>query len=855
MERNELKRIIKLENKINKIVTDMGFPFIPIEWDIIPEEKMWEILAYHSPTQISNWKFGRDYERQRTIFENYSNHLPYECVIYGDPCRAYLMKSNVFAVQVLVMAHVVGHSVFFKENKLFEKARIDLGTVLAEANLRVTEYEKLYGIDEVEKTIDAGHAIQMHSSPFATETENEKRIRVYNQMKEMYKPRNSDFADVILGDPNEILDVERYNRNLMRTLKMTTPVEPTEDLLRYIIDNSSVLEDWQKDILEVIRYEGQYYWPIIRTKFMNEGFACITGNSLVHTENGFVPMKQAIEFCSKTVGLNKDLTDIEARMILPKKDTLKIRTNIGTVLEGALDHRIMTPNGDVMLKDLNTGDSISTTVGTNIWPLDKIKIDIDKCYDHLKFSKSLDVTIPSEIDEDLAYLMGVITSEGHYLGRGFGITNNDTGLLSTCIDIIKKYFNKEIKIIERERKGTFDITVHSTAIMDFLYQAGMFNEKSNNKNIPWSILQSPKSVVSSFLAGLFDGDGCVYHNGKYQRQLIMTSKSLSLIEHYIILLMNYGIIGTFKKNKKEGYNDCYQHCISSAKCIKIFEKNIPLKSIKKQQLIKECLNNVKWSYDVPTTATITSIEKGSDVLYDWSIPNGNHYEAQGFINHNCFIHQKVMDQLFHDGDLTPEEHGQYNYSNSLVKAQTRMSMNPYLIGSHIWETIEDRWNKGQYGSEWNDCTDFKRKENWDTKEMKGIEKIKDVLPTYTDWMFFQDFLTSDIIEKLDLFIYYEQEYSDGTIDYIRTNHTLDEIKQIIINSFSNSGIPKIEIVDGNANDGAGHLLLNHVYSGAPLDRQYCEETMKHICYLWGRDVYLKTVSQGKDMMAHVSKKK
>lgn len=494
MEKTELKRIIKLENKINKIVTDMGFPFIPIEWDIIPEEKMWEILAYRAPTQISNWKFGRDYERQRTIFENYSNHLPYECVIYGDPCRAYLMKSNVFAVQVLVMAHVVGHSVFFKENKMFEKARIDLGTVLAEANSRVTEYEKLYGIDEVEKTIDAGHAIQMHSSPFATETEDEKRVRVYNQMKEMYKPRKSDFADVILGDPNEVLDVERYNRNLMRTLKMTTPVEPTEDLLRYIIDNSSALEDWQKDILEVIRYEGQYYWPIIRTKYMNEGFA-------------------------------------------------------------------------------------------------------------------------------------------------------------------------------------------------------------------------------------------------------------------------------------------------------------------------------------------------------------------------CFIHERVMDQLFHEGDLTPEEHGQYNYSNSLVKAQNKMSMNPYLIGSHIWKTIETRWDKGQHGSDWKDCTDFKKKEEWDTKEMGGLAKIKDVLPTYTDWMFFQDFLTDDVIEKLDLFIYYEQEYPDGTIDYIRTGHSLDEIKQIIINSFSNSGIPKIEVVDGNANDGAGHLLLNHVYSGAPLDRQYCEETMKHICYLWGRDVYLKTVSQGKDMMAHVSRKK
>lgn len=850
----ELKRLIKLENKINKIVTDMGFDFIPIEWDIIPEQKMWEILAYRGPTQISNWKFGRDYEKQRTIFENLSNHLPYECVIFGDPCRAYLMKSNTFAVQVLVMAHVVGHSVFFKENKMFSKARIDLGTLLSEANIRVNEYEKLYGLEDVEKTIDAGHAIQMHSSPFATETEEEKRIRVFEQMKEKHKPRTSEFADVILGDPDEKKDVEHYNRQLHRMVKMMTPVEPTEDLLRYIIDNSSVLEDWQKDILEVIRYEGQYYWPIIRTKFMNEGFACIAGNSLVHTENGFVPIEKAIEFCGNVVGIDKSFTNIETRMVLPNQSTLKIYTNIGTVLEGALDHRIMTPNGDKMLKDINIGDIISTTVGTNLWPTDNVKIDIDSCYEHLKYSKSIDVTIPNEINEDIAYLMGVITSEGHYLGRGFGITNNDIDILEVCVNIINTYFNKKVSIIERERKGTFDVIVHSTAIMDFLFQAGMFEGKSNEKNIPWSILQSPKSVVSAFMAGLFDGDGCVYYDGKYTRQLIMTSKSLTLIEQYITLLLNYGIVGSFKKNKKEGYDDCYQHCISSSKCIKIFNDNIQMKSIKKQKLIKECLSNIKWSYDVPNTATIISIENSNNILYDWSIPNGNHYEAQGFINHNCFIHERVMEQLFKDGDLTPEEHGQYNYSNSLVKAQTRMSMNPYLIGSHIWEKIENRWNKGQYGYEWLNCTDVKKKDEWDTKEMSGLDKIKDILPSYTDWMFFQDFLTNEIIEDLDLFIYIEHEYPDGTIDYIRTDHTAEQVKEIIINSFSNSGIPKIEIVDGNYGDGAGHLFMSHNFVGSPLDQKYTEETMKHIAYLWGRNIYLKTQIGEKEMIAQVTKK-
>ena len=127
MNNSQLKRLIKLEDKINRIVTGYGYNYYPIEYDVIPETKMWEILSYRSPVQISNWKFGRDFEKQRTIFEQVDPSLPYECIIFGDPNRAYLMGSNPFAVQALVMAHCVGHSTFFKENKWFSKSRIEIG--------------------------------------------------------------------------------------------------------------------------------------------------------------------------------------------------------------------------------------------------------------------------------------------------------------------------------------------------------------------------------------------------------------------------------------------------------------------------------------------------------------------------------------------------------------------------------------------------------------------------------------------------------------------------------------------------------------------------------------------------------
>jgi len=404
------------------------------------------------------------------------------------------MISNTFSVQLLVMVHVMAHCIVFENNRWFRNTRKDLIQVLSNAAHRVNKYESIYGIDEVEQVIDAGRALQFHSSPFDLETESEKKIRVYNNLKKKIRAtHSSEFADIGTDSSKNIFDaienIEQFNYELLRNIQRTTPIEPTEDILRFIIDNSKYLEDWQKDILEICRMEGQYYWPIIRTKYINEGTA-------------------------------------------------------------------------------------------------------------------------------------------------------------------------------------------------------------------------------------------------------------------------------------------------------------------------------------------------------------------------CFFHEKVINELFKEGYLDSTEHGQYNYSNSLVKAQSVMSMNPYLIGSEILSNIEDRWNKGKHGIEYENCTDYHQKENWDTHEMKGIEKIKEVISTYTDWMLFQDFLTEELIDKLDLYIYVSQE-TPFTVDYIRTGHGAKQIKELIISCFANSSVPKIEVVSSKDNN----LVLKHNYSGLPLDRKYSEETMKHICRLWGNTVYLETESDDKKIIIKVGEEK
>jgi stage V sporulation protein R len=201
-------------------------------------------------------------------------------------------------------------------------------------------------------------------------------------------------------------------------------------------------------------------------------------------------------------------------------------------------------------------------------------------------------------------------------------------------------------------------------------------------------------------------------------------------------------------------------------------------------------------------------------------------------------HEKICTDLFNEGYLNQEEHGQYNYSNALVKAMHKGQMNPYLIGSEIWKNIEERWDKGRHGSDYENCMNAEEKENWDTKDMKGREKIDSLVKSYTDWFFMQDFLTPELVNDINLYIFKFEE-TMSTVDVVRTRHTAKQIRDLIIRSFSHNLIPKIVVRNGNYK-GRGFMYIQHMHTGVDLDVRYATETMKHIYNLWGETIFLET---------------
>jgi stage V sporulation protein R len=471
MNQTDLERLNDADRLIREIAADMGLSCLPQEFDVVPANKMLEIMAYRLPVNFSHWSFGRDYEIERTRFEH-GYGAPYEVVFNSDPCRAYLMDTNPLPIQVLVIAHVYGHNDFMKNNLHFERSRRDMITSASEATARLRGYERDYGADAVERLIDAGLTVEWNIDPDEEshrESEEDARERLYGWAKQA--PTGGQFDDLLR--PKREIDSEQK-----RELRKKTPPEPTVDLLGYVTEHSPrPLQEWEKDVLNVIRNQSTYFMPYRRTKIMNEGWA-------------------------------------------------------------------------------------------------------------------------------------------------------------------------------------------------------------------------------------------------------------------------------------------------------------------------------------------------------------------------TYWHQRIMQRLFEEKFLTAEDHGFYNLYNARVKAHNPRSINPYLLGSAIFENIEARWNAGRFGKDFEEVSNAQARAAWDTHAMQGRKKILDVRRTHMDWFFVDEFLSSEVVGSLDLYVHYEKDrgnYYESVVEVV----DWQTVKRYLVQSLMNWGVPRVLVVDGNYK-GSSQLYLRHVYEGLPLDDEYCRKTLDEIFFLWGRPVYLET---------------
>ena len=168
-------------------------------------------------------------------------------------------------------------------------------------------------------------------------------------------------------------------------------------------------------------------------------------------------------------------------------------------------------------------------------------------------------------------------------------------------------------------------------------------------------------------------------------------------------------------------------------------------------------------------------------------------------------------------------------------------INPYKMGVELLRDIEDRWNKGKFGPEYDRCDDAEERRTWDRELGLGREKIFQVRRIYNDVSFIDEFITPEFAEAQKLFVY---GFNQATGQFEILDRDYRVVRDRLLNSLTNFGNPIISVVDGNHKN-RGELYLYHDWSGVDLEFEAALKTLKNVYKLWNRPVHIETREGGK----------
>lgn len=281
-ERAELERWIDL---IAERAAEYGLDFYPTHFEVVPDYVIYELGSYSLPARFSHWTFGRDYHRQKTMYE-YGMSKIYEIVFNTDPCQAFLLESNSLLAHKFVVAHVLGHNDFFKNNVYFEHTDRQMIEKVRLHGNRIRKYEEEYGPLVVEEFLDAILSIEEHFDTVATASFRRKTPEQFEADRTQPKQPATEYDDLWNLTNEETGPVKPTARKF--------PPEPEKDLLAFLRDHAPELEKWQRDVINMLREEMIYFIPQMRTKIINEGWASFWHERIM-TDIGLTP-EEHLEF-------------------------------------------------------------------------------------------------------------------------------------------------------------------------------------------------------------------------------------------------------------------------------------------------------------------------------------------------------------------------------------------------------------------------------------------------------------------------------------------------------------------------------------------------------------------------------
>jgi DNA polymerase III delta prime subunit len=448
---------------------------------------------------------------------------------------------------------------------------------------------------------------------------------------------------------------------------------------------------------------------------------CLTKDEMFFTKNGLISFE---DYCNNNNILNeytniKDTVyDIENNFVNTsyfyknKDNVLKLTTKRGFEIKGTKEHQIKIfdlHNGFIWKKmsDIKTSDLIPIFFNTNIYGNNNV-FNYEK-YNKIKESKNAtqlkQIKLPNEINNDIAYFLGLFVANGLFNGNGTNISTFKKWLVDKCEKILLDNFDISIKrkYDKRFNNKLIGFGISRKKFKDFLISVcGCSINTSRTKYIPKIIFSCSKSIQMNFINGLFE-DSWISKEGYIE----YSTASTQLAKEVHLLLLNLGFLCRKTEKYNSKYNHTYYSLVFNVEHSKLFveyfnniykNKKIKFKTNMNTNVLtyhtylrqfiynKRIQNNIqskdlyklgycrkgklgasikrfkqtvdlflKESYlldlklfkenNIYLDTVDNIIDIGITDIYDFHIPNTHSFLASGIINHNTTLSKAIINEL------------------------------------------------------------------------------------------------------------------------------------------------------------------------------------------------------------------
>ena len=373
---------------------------------------------------------------------------------------------------------------------------------------------------------------------------------------------------------------------------------------------------------------------------------CVTGDTLVSTENGLVPAEELYEqgMAQDVVvdGRLSDDTVKDASSVYKtgEKDVYRLTTEEGYELRLTADHRVMTDDGWVEAQHLDAGDSVHIQnrkgeFGQHGSAAEGRVLGWTVGDGHLKHGEERAVL--NFYDEDAEISEQFADDINEVVREPTGTANYDIGVS----EISRDDDYRGPQAIEQR--------VRSTRLYEYVADAGLTEEKLQ---VPDAVMRGSEEMARGFLRALFSADGSVQGSSRNGRSIRLSSSDLELLKQTQRLLLNFGIASRIYEERRPAqtkalpdgnggtkeYETKAQHDLAITKDNQIrFAEEIGfLREDKAEELAKNLESYTYTPESESFTATVSSIvPDGHEEVYDLTEPETHSFVANGLVTHNC----------------------------------------------------------------------------------------------------------------------------------------------------------------------------------------------------------------------------